>query len=364
MTEQNPTIRTVIGIVRDHSASMRAIASAAAKDYNGLVSSFKQNAIEFNQDVIVSVAECGYGSTRNARLVVNGSSITGINTIEPQSYEANGYGTPLYDSVGLLIESFQKLPYANDPNTAFLLLIVTDGEENSSANWSAFNLANKIKELQATDRWTFTFRVPRGYARNLVRSLNLYNGNIEEWETSVRGMEQSSTSTNVAVSSYFTARSTGKTATKSFYADIKNLSKDEVRAQLVDISSQIKIWTVQTEAEGALIREFVEHKLGAPMLKGGAFYKLVAGKKSADKVQDSKLVIIRDKNTGVVYSGQAARDLIGLPRYGDAKVRPGTLGDWEIFIQSTSVNRKLPVNTEVLYWADVGHAFKEGKSAQ
>lgn len=357
MTEQNTSIRTVIGIVRDHSASMRGIALAAAKDYNQLVSSFKQNAIEFNQDVIVSVAECGFGSTRNARLVVNGSAITGIQTIEPRSYQADGHGTPLYDSVGLLIESFQRLPYANDPNTAFLLLIVTDGEENSSIDWSAFKLGSKIKELQATDRWTFTFRVPRGYARNLVKSLNLYDGNIEEWETSVRGMEQSSASTNAAVSSYFTARSTGKTATRSFYADIKNLSKDEVKAQLIDISSQIQTWTVQTEAEGSQIREFVEHKLGSSMLKGGAFYKLVAGKKSADKVQDHKMVIIRDKNTGVVYSGQAARDLIGLPRYGDAKVRPGDLGDWEIFIQSTSVNRKLPINTEVLYWPNVGKPF-------
>lgn len=350
--------RTLVGISLDKSASMRGITKPAARDYNQLISGIKDNAIQNAQDVIVSVVDCGAGnSDRVERKIVN-SSVTVLQPIAERDYIADGRGTPLYDSVGDIIDIFQSSPYANDPDTSFLVMIITDGEENSSRKWGARQLGQKIRELQATDRWTFTFRVPRGNARQLVQALGLFEGNIVEWEQTERGMEQSTQATSSALNSYFTARSTGVTSTKSFYADLKDVKLEDVKAQLVDISTQVTSWLVQTEAEGNSIREFVEHKLGNPMLKGGAFYKLVAGKKSADKVQDHKLIMIRDKNSKVIYSGQAARDMLGLPKYGDAKVRPGSLGDWEVFIQSTSVNRKLPVGTEVLYWPSVGHAFK------
>ena len=355
--------KTHVLISLDHSASMSGIAKQAARDYNSQISAIKDNAIALSQNVIVSLVNCGYGNTRDVRTEFTNASVTALAPIAESSYETRGCGTPLYDSIGQLIEIAKASPDYNDPNTSFLVLIVTDGEENSSHKWSASKLANEIKTLQNTDRFTFTFRTPRGYGKQLVRSLGLFDGNIQEWETTAKGMEQSTAVTSVALSSYFTARSQGKTATRSFYADLHNVSKEEIKAQLVDISSQVISWIVQTEAEGSSIREFVEHKLGDKMLKGAAFYKLVAGKKTADKVQENKVIMIRDKDTKVVYSGQAARDMLGLPKYGVAKLRPGDLGQWEVFIQSTSVNRVLPVDTEVLYWPQMGKSFKEGKSA-
>jgi hypothetical protein len=355
--------KTHVLISLDHSASMRGIAKQAARDYNSQIATIKQNAIDLSQNVVVSLVNCGYGRTREVRTEFVNASITGLASIPEYNYETDGSGTPLYDSVGELIDIAKKSPDFADPNTSFLVLVVTDGEENSSRKWSAKLLANEIKTLQNTDRWTFAFRTPKGYARQLVNALGLYDGNVQEWETTARGMEQSTTITTTSLGSYFTARSEGKTATRSFYADLHNVSLDEVKAQLVDISAQVTSWLVQTEAEGSNIREFVEHKLGDKMLKGGAFYKLVGGKKTADKVQQTKLIMIRDKNTKVIYSGQAARDMLGLPKYGDAKLRPGDLGKWEVFVQSTSVNRKLPVGTEVLYWPQVGVHFKEGISA-
>ena len=97
------------------------------------------------------------------------------------------------------------------------------------------------------------------------------------------------------------------------------------------------------------------------MLKGAAFYQLV---KTEDKIQDYKLIAIRDKDTGQIFCGPEARALIGLPEYGDARVRPDTAGKWQVFVQSTSVNRKVTGNTQVMYWAGVGAKFKEGKSAR
>jgi hypothetical protein len=337
---------------------MRGLEKNAMSDFNQNIQTIKDNAIKYSQDVIVSVVNCGAGHTAHvAREVVNSS----VTSLKPMSfYEANGRGTPLYDSVGELIKICESVPDYNDPNVSFLITVITDGEENCSQIWTARSLANKIATLQATDRWTFVFRVPRGYARNVVRDLNLREGNVQEWDQTTKGYETSTAQTSAAFDEYFTARSTGVRSTSSFYTSLKDVSITDIKSHLTDISKEVVSWQVQTSAEGNTIREFVEHKLGDKMKKGAAFYQLM---KVEPKIGDAKLIIIKDKTSGVVYSGDDARDMIGLPKYGPARVHPGDHGNFEIYVQSTSVNRKLNPGTTVLYWGNVGIAYKQGKSA-
>jgi hypothetical protein len=40
--------------------------------------------------------------------------------------------------------------------------------------------------------------------------------------------------------------------------------------------------------------------------------------------------------------------MIGLPANADAKVEPGNHANYDIFVQSTSVNRKLPRGTKLI----------------
>ena len=66
-----------------------------------------------------------------------------------------------------------------------------------------------------------------------------------------------------------------------------------------------------------------------------------------------------DKGTGDIYTGPAVRAMLGLPEWSpdkkasasrkDAKLRPVDLTKWAVFIQSTSVNRKLIGGTRFLY---------------
>jgi hypothetical protein len=80
---------------------------------------------------------------------------------------------------------------------------------------------------------------------------------------------------------------------------------------------------------------------GAPFLKGAAFYQLT---KTEARVQDGKLIVIRDKALGKVYSGDAARQLLNIPvrsPKGYVRLHPDATPQFDIFIQSTSINRKL-----------------------
>lgn len=359
-------LKNYIGFSCDHSASMGHIVEAARKDFNSNIESLREAAIAHSQDTIVSVIKCGFrdpfihgSSTKNEFEYVN-SNVLAIQPIRSGGYIARGNSTPLFDSVGELIESFKKVPDANDPDVSFLIMVITDGQDNSSRTWSAARLSAEISRLQATDRWTFVFRVPRGYKSDLVR-MGIPSGNILEWDQTDKGVETASKVTSTSMSNFYAARSVGAKSTSTFYANVGDVDVKKVKAQLVDISSEVQIFSVLPQEDGEQIRVFCENRISGPMLKGAAFYELT---KLEKKVQDYKQIMVREKSSGKIYCGSAARDLLGLPHSGDIKLAPGSFGAFDVFVQSTSVNRKVPAGSMVAYWSKVGVAFTEGPSAK
>jgi hypothetical protein len=96
----------------------------------------------------------------------------------------------------------------------------------------------------------------------------------------------------------------------------------------------------------ATIRDFVEDN-GAVFKKGRGFYQFT----KTENVQASKEVVLVDKKTGDMYSGDKAREMLGAPPGVAVRVRPGEgdLKGYDAFIQSTSVNRRLVGGTKFLY---------------
>lgn len=353
--------KTYIGISRDHSGSMRSIAKAAARDYNSKISTIRDASSANNQDTIVSVVECGYGDTDRVRRSIVNSNVNTLTPIAESAYTANGRGTPLWDSVGELIEMFENVPDAGNKDVSFLVMAITDGAENASKKYSSRSIAEKIRALTNTDRWTFVFRVPRGEGRRIAQ-LGIPEGNIQEWDQTNAGVEVAAKRDQEAFTEYFTARSIGTTSTKKFYTDLSKVSSQDVAAVLTDVSNEVLIWPVGPKDDGAEIRPFIEARLnGKPMLKGSGFYQLT---KTEPLVQDHKRILIRDKTTQAVYFGSAARQMLGLPAWGGVRLAPGAHGNFDIFIQSTSVNRKLTKGTSLIYWENVGKRYTEGPSAR
>jgi hypothetical protein len=339
-------MKNYIGISRDHSGSMGGIARAAGRDYNDNIVSIQEGATEHSIDTIVSVVACGTGRpAKNVMEVVN-SNVHTLKPIADGAYKADGNATPLFDSVDMLINQLSKVPDADNPDVSFVVMTITDGGDNASAI-SGAKLAKRIKELQATDRWTFVFRVPRGEKRNLV-NMGIPDGNILEWDQTDKGVQVASAATRSAFKGFYAARATGVKSTGKFYTDLSTTSLKEVKANLVDISKQVIVYEVDAANDGAQIRDFVNDQ-GVTFTKGCAFYEL----KKTETVQDYKQIAVRDNTSGAVYSGYAARDLLGLPHTGDVKVAPGAHGNYEIYVQSTSVNRKLTKGMGLMIWTAV-----------
>lgn len=350
-------MKQYIGISRDHSGSMASIAAIALKDYNAQLDSIKVNTGTHGIPTVLSVIACSIKTSNNgAYWSVNESTQNkfvvkyqdALTVANETSYAANGNSTMLFDSIMQLIEHFEAVPDYDNPDVAFTIIALTDGQDNNSKT-SGFALAQKIKQLQATDKWTIAFRVPKGYASHLQR-LGIPLGNILEVDyNNQKEIEYSTVVTQAAIGKMYAARKSGLRSVTSFYADTSNLTQEVVRKDLKNITGKIRVLPVPRAADKMLIKDFVESKLGSgKYVLGSAHYEF----SKKEKVQSGKNIIVWDKQSGHYYTGEDARELLNLPKFGDITLYPGDTSRFEIFIQSNSVNRKLVGGTKLVVMKD------------
>lgn len=103
--------------------------------------------------------------------------------------------------------------------------------------------------------------------------------------------------------------------------------------------------------EACSIKGFVESN-GIKYKVGRAFYELT----KTEDVQQYKEIILQDKESGDMYHGDEARKHLKLlPQctrhgsYAHEKIKPDKNDSYRVFVQSTSVNRKLVGKTKLLY---------------
>ena len=92
------------------------------------------------------------------------------------------------------------------------------------------------------------------------------------------------------------------------------------------------------------IKSFVTEN-GLRFQKGRGFYEFT----KTETIQGGKEVVLMDRKSGDMFSGHKAREMLGLPEGATARIRPQSLDKYAVFVQSTSVNRRLVGGTRFLY---------------
>lgn len=327
--------KTYVSLVLDESGSMYNLRSGAIKSINDAVGTAKETSV--GQEVSMSLTTFAYHPKR----VFFNTDVNAVKQFSGSDYCPSGQ-TALFDAVLQAINDLKGVKDVNSEDVSFLVLVTTDGYENHSRA-SANDVIRLLNEVEKTGRWTFAFQVPPGHKANLVNNFKISSDNVREWESTDVGMAESSVANQVGLTSYFAARSAGVKAVKKFYevtTDLSNIRTVDLK-KLKDIQRDFKTFTVSKEAP---VKDFVEDKTKSSYVIGSAYYQLM----KPEKVQQKKEVLIMEKGKKAIYGGTEARDLVGLPKDGEAKVEPGNHSNYDIFVQSTSVNRKLPRGTKVL----------------
>lgn len=253
------------------------------------------------------------------------------------TFRPNGQ-TALIDAVMRAVADHKVMRTPLHEDHSYLLYVITDGEENASRIYRPQRLRQELADLP--NNWTVAALVPNNTGVHYAKQVGFPAGNIEIWNAaSEKGFEEVGRRLADTYQSYTAMRSTGAVATNSLFLNTANLTTPVVKANLAEDDTLLTF----TTPEAVSIRPFVELMTGNKYSVGSAFYELT----KAETVQAKKELAIVNRRDGKKYVGANARALLGLPN-SECRVRPGDFGEWRIFVQSTSVNRKLPAGATIL----------------
>lgn len=322
---------THINLVVDASYSMDEHAEELIKVVDGLTKHLAART-QPDEEIRISV----YDFADDVRCLIYEKDVLRLPSIA-QLYRPRG-NTALIDAAIVSLSELAQTAQLHGEH-AFLTFLMTDGQENRSRRRPA-DLKAKLASLP--DDWTVACMVPNAYAKHEAQSFGFAPGNIAIWNPdSHTGVEDAGAVIRTATENFMSGRARGVRATTSLFSTgIDAVNKGTVRSTLDLLDpSAYRVLPVTKDID---IKAFFASQTVA-FRRGANYYQFT----KRETIQASKEILVREKATGHVYGGQQARDLLGLQMQ-DIRDTPGYNPEYEIYVQSTSPNRKLVAGTNLL----------------
>ena len=136
--------KTQVAVIMDRSSSMESIQKATVDGFNEYIDTLKKKGGDYEVSLTFFDTETERAYTK--------TSLQKVNKLTEDTYKPNGW-TALYDGVGETIEDLKR---NTDEGAPALIVIITDGGENSSKKFDQRRIADLIK-AQEKNGWTFIF---------------------------------------------------------------------------------------------------------------------------------------------------------------------------------------------------------------
>jgi len=321
-----------IGFVVDNSSSMSHLRNEVIKVTDNQVNYLAQRSKDLDQETRGTL----YLFDDTVQCIHYDKDVLRLPSLS-KHYNPNRM-TALVDATLKCIEDLAKTPELYGDH-AFLIYVITDGEENRSSR-KYHELSKIIAELPS--HWTVAVLVPNQRGVFEAKKFGFPAQNISVWDaTSTQGLLEAGNVIRKATDMWMENRSKGiRGSTNIFQMDVSKLNSSTVVTTLEHLlPHQYRLLNVHRDS---VICSFVEDQLGNYRI-GSAYYQMT----KKETIQANKQICVLDKISGQMYTGAEARNLLGLPSY-NVSVRAADHDRYDIFVQSTSVNRKLIGGTRLL----------------
>lgn len=157
-------------VILDESGSMEAIKPAIISGFNELVQTIRLGQANFpeQQHFVSLVTFNGEG----VKTLLDRQSVDSLPQLNEENYRPNAM-TPLYDAMGASLNALREAT-AQVEDAWHLVTILTDGEENSSREYSGKAISELVKELDKGN-WTFTYIGANHDVMSTAANLNIKN---------------------------------------------------------------------------------------------------------------------------------------------------------------------------------------------
>ncbi|AIV36082.1 VWA domain-containing protein [Streptomyces sp. R1] len=333
-----------VALVLDASSSMRRLSHKVVEVADQQIAYLARRSQELDQETRVTV----YVFADRVQCVIYDKDVLRMPSLK-QMYRVGGMTALLAATLKSQHELAQTAQLYGDHS--FLTFVLTDGQENASHRCpdapakdprALVRAVSSMIETQE-DNWTLAVLVPDQMGKREAMQYGFPKDNIAIWDaTSTQGLEEAGQVIQEATEKFMVGRTKGIRGSRAvFSTGADTVNKDTIKAAgLTPVdASQYRLIDVTRDVA---IREWVVES-GHTYRTGGAFYQL----SKSEKVQPKKQISVLEKKTDKIYTGPEARALLGLPDV-EVRVKPDHNDDFTIFVQSTSVNRKLVANTRLL----------------
>lgn len=214
VTEEIPTAvrKTYVALVLDRSSSMETMRDQAISLFNEQLHTL-QNAPAESGEMNISLVTFA----SDVRTPIVTAAPKTVQPLTRDTYAPEGM-TAMYDGMGRAISLLRRHESAAE-DVAFLVVTITDGEENHSTEFSGTRLSNLIRELKATGRWTFTVAGANINVDKLADKLGIPKFNVMQYTPDAAGMQYANTSNVRGLSNYVASRAAGSTSSAKYYGD-------------------------------------------------------------------------------------------------------------------------------------------------
>jgi len=173
----NNAPQVLISVVLDQSGSMDAIRQSTIDGFNEMI----QEQIKIPGDALVSLIR--FDSTTKVDYV--GVPIDQVQPLTLDSYIPDGM-TALYDAIGETVERTDKWLADQTKTTRVIVVILTDGGENSSRQVRQDDVKNLISRYEESG-WTFTYIGANQDAILTAGTLGIAAGNAINFKSTAAG---------------------------------------------------------------------------------------------------------------------------------------------------------------------------------
>lgn len=333
-----------VALVLDASSSMSHLSSKVVEVADQQIAYLARRSGELEQETRVTV----YVFADKVECVIYDKDVLRMPSLK-QLYRVGGMTALLAAALKSQRELAQTAQLYGDHS--FLTFVLTDGQENAShrspdaPSRDPRALVKAVSEMIETqqDNWTLAVLVPDQMGKREAMQCGFPKDNIAIWDaTSTRGLEEAGQVIRQATENFMVGRAQGIRGSRAvFSTGADAVNEDTIKAAGLTPVDPSKYQLIPV-ARDAAIRDWVI-ECGHTYRTGCAFYQL----SKSEKIQARKQIAVLEKKTDRVYTGPEARALLGLPD-AEARVKPDHNDDFTIFVQSTSVNRKLVAHTRLL----------------
>lgn len=184
--DQDTNKTTLYQFIIDRSGSMSGLEQMVVGGYNEHLSAVRNMQATYpDQQFLVSLLTFD----DEVNWLVKPARISTLQELPSDAFRPRGM-TALLDAIGKgmhQIESEYGRKIQND-EMSVVMVIITDGEENSSRFFNVHSIAKKIKERDQTGKWTFSFIGCDFDASNISKKLNIRRENVRNYKKGEYGM--------------------------------------------------------------------------------------------------------------------------------------------------------------------------------